>query len=188
MKIKHIYIPIILLFITYNCYAQNNQGYRQPINIKAIPKIVTKTFSEQYPDVHLLGWYSTHITYWQNDYSSGWYNNWYGHRSIVVYKYEKPTYFEVEFIDDDGNDSRSIYDYTGYWVETRSKITELPNPILNTLTRSIYSVWHVSPLKERIESPRWSTIYRFNVYKGKKSRILRMDIEGNIIQAKYIKD
>ena len=188
MKIKIISISIILLTITCICYPQSIQGYRKTINEKSIPKIVTNTFSEQYPDVHLIDWYSTHITYWQNDYSSGWYNNWYGHRSIVVYKYEKPTYFEVEFIDNDGNDSRSIYDFTGYWLETRSKITDLPTPILNTLTRSTYSIWHVSPLKERIESPRGSTIYRFNVYKGKKSRIIRMDIEGNLIQAKYIND
>ncbi|MCJ7802604.1 MAG: hypothetical protein MUP82_09650, partial [Candidatus Marinimicrobia bacterium] len=131
----------------------------------------------------------THITYCQNDYSSGWYNDWYGNRSIVVYAYENPNYYEVEYLDDDGNDCRSIYDLYGYWYETRTKIKELPMLILNAISRSKYSIWHISPLKEKIESPRWpTTIYRFHIYKGKKSRIIRMDIEGNIIQAKYLKD
>ncbi|MFC1784928.1 hypothetical protein ACFL0J_04795 [Candidatus Neomarinimicrobiota bacterium] len=142
----------------------------------------------EYPDNYLLGWYSTHISYWQNDYSSGWYYDWYGNRSITVYTYENPSYYEVEFLDDNGNDCRSIYDLYGYWYETRSKIKELPYPIVNMLPNTKYGNWNISPLKEKIESPRWPTLYRFLVYKGKKSRILRMDIEGNIIQAKYIGD
>ncbi|MFC1527193.1 hypothetical protein ACFL5D_00415 [Candidatus Neomarinimicrobiota bacterium] len=188
MRIKIIYIGLLIFALSINGYAQTVHGYRKPINEKAVPKIVLKTYYEQYPGAFLLGWYSTHISYWQNDYSSGWYYDWYGNRSIVIYKYENPNYYEVEFFDDDGNNCRSIYDLYGYWYETRTKIKELPYPIVNHLKNSKYSNWETSPLMEKIKSSRWPTVYRFNVYNGKKSKILRMDIEGTIIQAKYVSE
>lgn len=170
-------------------YSQSTTAYRLPSGEKAIPKLVLSTFKEMYPDILLQGWYITHLTYWQNDYSSGWYTDWYGQRTLVVYQYEKPMYFEVEFINRPGELSRAIYNVYGYWYETRSQVKGLPLTIIEILKESEYNGWKISGLKERIESPAWSLdIYRFKVSKGLKSRIIRMDEKGNIIQAKYLED
>jgi hypothetical protein len=44
---------------------------RVPASAKAIPKVVFETFKEQYPNAKIDNWYVTHITYWQQDISSG---------------------------------------------------------------------------------------------------------------------
>lgn len=170
-------------------FSQNVVAQRQPASEKSIPKMVTSTFKEQYPDVLLIGWYVTHLTYWQNDYSSDWYSGWYGQRTVVIYTYEKPNYYEVEFINNPGELSRAIYNVYGYWYETRTQIKGLTMPIIEALKTSKYNGWKISAIKEKLESPMWPVdIYRFQVSKGLKSEIIRMDAGGNIIQIKDIND
>lgn len=172
-----------------NAHSQNVTAQRIAANEKAIPEIVIKTFKLQYPNVLLQGWFVTHLTYWQNDYSSDWYNGWYGQRTVIIYKYEKPNYYEVEFINNPGEYSRAIYNIYGHWYETRSKIKSLPMGIHKALENSKYREWKLSPVKEKIESPMWPVdIYRFQVSKGLRSEILRMDDEGTIIQVKELTD
>lgn len=178
---------IFVLSATLMQAQTTTRAYRQSINPPAVPKLVMKTFTEQYPNVMVHGWFATHITYWQNDYSSGWYQDWYGSRSVMVYSYEKPTFFEVEFINGPGMRSRAIYNIHGYWYETRSQLKGLPKPILDRLKNSQYSDWKISALKELIEANGWPVdVYRFQVTKGMRSRILRMDDEGNIVQVKNL--
>lgn len=189
MFTKGVIATCVVIMFAIQLSAQSNGAYRQPANERVIPQAVLDTYREQYPNALVRGWYITHITYWQNDYSSGWYYDWYGQRNVVVYRYEKPTYFEVEFINDPGELSRAIYNVYGYWYETRSQLKGLPLPILEALKESEYAGWKISSLKERIESPLWPVdVYRFMVSKGMRSRIVRMDIKGNVIQAKQLKD
>ena len=183
-------LPILFLCcITLSSVAQSSTGYRVPAGIKAIPKVVQSTFTEQYPDVLLQGWFVTHITYWQNDISSGWYSDWYGERNYVVYRYEKPSYFEVEFMKDPGELSRAIYNLYGYWYETRTRISGLPTSVSDALKGTAYAGWKISTLKERIEGPGWPlAIYRFKVSKGLKAELIRVDEKGNIIQHRFLDD
>jgi len=187
MKTKHILTLLIALFFAHAGWSQGTVAQRQRANEAVIPKAVMKVFKEQYPDVMIKGWYVTHITYWQNDYSSGWYNDWYGQRNVVVYSYSKPSYYEVEFVADAGELSRAIYNLNGYWYETRSQLRGLPLPIIEALQASKYANWKISPMKERIEAPGWPVdVYRFKVSKGLQARILRMDDQGNFIQEKFL--
>ncbi len=182
-------VLLIVSFIgaTFTGYAQNAVAQRQAASEKSIPKLVLNTFKEQYPSVLLHSWYVTHLTYWQNDYSSDWYYGWYGKRTVIIYTYEKPNYFEVEFSANPGELSRAIYNRSGYWYETRTKIKGLPMAILDTLKLSKYAGWKISNTKEMLLSPAWPVeIYRFQVYKGLQAKILRMDAEGNIIQVKEL--
>lgn len=187
-------ITITLLFAflmasVISIKAQNVVALRQASSERSIPKIVSSTFKEQYPDVLLKGWYVTHLTYWQNDYSSDWYTSWYGQRTIVIYTYEKPNYFEVEFVDNPGELSRAIYNLHGYWYETRTQINGLTMGIHNALKESIYNGWKISAIKEKLESPAWpGEIYRFQVSKGMKSKIIRMDAKGNFIQIRELEN
>jgi len=189
-KIKVFSILLILCFFNIgNINAQNMVAQRQAANEKSIPKFVVQTFKEQYPDAFLKGWYVTHLTYWQNDYSSDWYYGWYPQRTVVVYTYEKPNYFEVEFIANPGELSRAIYNVYGYWYETRTQINGLTMDILEALKASKYNGWKIAATKEKLSSPDWPVeIYRFQVSKGLKSKIIRMDAKGNIIQVKELKN
>lgn len=180
---------VFLIGANINGYSQNVVAQRQPANEKSIPKLISNTFKEQYPDVLTRGWYVTHLTYWQNDYSSDWYTGWYGQRSVVIYTYEKPNYYEVEFIDNPGELSRAIYNVYGYWYETRTQVKGLTLGIYDALKLTKYNGWKISPTMEKLESPMWPVeIYRFHVSKGLKSQIIRMDSDGNIIQTKELND
>jgi hypothetical protein len=180
---------LLIIFIgsTLTVSAQNVVAQRQAASEKSIPKIVLNTFNEQYPDIFLKGWYATHLTYWQNDYSSDWYYGWYGQRKVVVYTYQKPNYYEVEYINSPGELSRAIYNVYGYWYETRTQIKGLTIGIHDALKASNYNGWKISTTKEKIESPMWPVeIYRFQVSKGLKSQVIRMDAAGNFIQVKEL--
>jgi hypothetical protein len=190
MKKTTIALLIFLLIgSTITVYAQNVVAQRQAASEKSIPMIVLSTFNEQYPDVFLKGWYVTHLTYWQNDYSSDWYYGWYAQRTVVIYTYEKPNYFEVEFMDNVGELSRAIYNKYGYWYETRTQIKGLTMGIHDALKASKYNGWKISQTKEKFASPMWTDeIYRFQVSKGLKAQIIRMDADGNIIQIKDLSE
>ncbi|MCD4732303.1 MAG: hypothetical protein K8R74_16985 [Bacteroidales bacterium] len=180
---------IILLFLSSTLFAQGQEviAYRQKINEKSLPAIVVETFKKQYHEVFLEGWYETHLVHWQNDLHSNWYDEWYIERTVVIYTYEKPNYYEVEFIYNPGEQSRAIYNIHGYWHETRTQINGLPMAIVEALKETKYKNWKLSIHMEKMESPMWPVaIYRFKVSKGIKSHIIRMDPEGNIIQAKIL--
>ncbi|NND78051.1 MAG: hypothetical protein HKN39_07700 [Flavobacteriales bacterium] len=178
---------LICLTASQSALAQNKVEYRKPAILKNVPKLVLTEFKARYPNVLTQGWYSTHLTYWQQDRSAGWYVDWYGQRSFVVFTYEKPTYFEVEFIDQPGELSRAIFNLHGYWHETRSRVKALPLTVQEGLKQTEYNSWYISDLKERIESPGWPIdVYRFSVSRKSQTRIIRMDEKGNIIQAKYL--
>lgn len=191
MKI-HNYLKIslfVILFSTSQVVGQEKLAYRLPANERAVPKIVLEAFKSQYPLVQVKGWHITHLVYWENDYSSDWYAGWYPQRTIVVYTYEKPNYFEVEFMAQPGEVSRAIYNKYGYWYETRTMIKGMPMPIYDALQAAKYNNWKISVVKEKIESPAWPLeIYRFSASKGIRTQILRMDAKGNIVQAKYVNE
>ena len=190
--IKQKTIAILFIFFigtAVSGYSQNVVAQRQPVSEKSVPKIISNTFKKQYPDVLLRGWFATHLTYWQNDYSSDWYYGWYGQRTFVVYTYQKPNYYEVEFMDNPGELSRAIYNIHGHWYETRTKIKGLTAGILEAHKASKYNGWKISTIMEKLESPMWPVeIYRFHVSKGLKSQTIRMDGEGNLIQVKELND
>ncbi|BAX81755.1 hypothetical protein [Labilibaculum antarcticum] len=187
-KVAITFLLILLIGSSINGYSQNVVAQRLAVSERSIPKIVSNTFKKQYPDILLKGWYVTHLTYWQNDYSSDWYNGWYGQRTVVVYTYQKPNYFEVEFVNNPGELSRAIYNINGYWYETRTQIKGLTMGIHNALKESKFNAWKISTTKEKLESPAWPIeIYRFGVSKGLQSQIISIDAEGNFIQMKELK-
>ncbi|MDA3893683.1 MAG: hypothetical protein PF517_18620 [Salinivirgaceae bacterium] len=186
---KKLLICTIIFLAAFSGYSQNVVAQRQPASEKAIPSLVITNFRIQYPDALVRQWFATHLTYWQNDYSSNYNNDWYNQRTVVVYTYERPNYFEVEFINNPGELSRAIYNIHGYWYETRTQLKGLPMQVLEALKKTKYNEWKISPLKEKIETDAWpEDIYRFHVSKGLKSRIIRMDPKGNIIQERFIND
>jgi hypothetical protein len=178
------------VFMAAVTYSQGTVvAQRQPANEKYIPKIVLTTFNLQYPNMLESLWFTTYLTYWYNDYSSDWYYGWYGSRTVVIYTYQKPNYYEVEFRKFPDEVSRAIYNIYGYWYETRTQIRGLPLAIHEVLKASKYKDWKISPVMERMESPMWPVeIFRFQVSKGFKSQILRMDSAGNIVQIKDLKE
>lgn len=176
---------VLAAFIQTN--AQSNYAYRQPASEKAIPKIVIDAFHQLNPFVDNQIWFVTHITYWQNDVSAGWYNDWYGNRTVVIYTYEQPTYFEVQFSRSPDELSRTIFNKYGYWYETRTLIKGLPMAVLETLLNSEYKDWSISTTMEKIESPGWpNEVYRFKISKKMKTKILRIDSKGNQVQSRSI--
>ena len=187
---RSLLIYIILMVSTTSVYNQNPVALRQPASEKSIPKLVVETFKTQYPEIFSMkSWYVTHLTYWLNDYSSDWYFGWYNQRTVVIYTYEKPNYYEVEFSINPNEKSRAIYNRYGYWYETRTQIKGLPKGILDAIKATKYNGWKISSTMEILESPMWpDEIYRFHVSKGIKSRIIRMDAEGNPIQIKELND
>lgn len=93
---------------------------------------------------------------------------------MVVYTFEFPSYFEVDFIRNNES-SRAIYNRYGNWFETRTKVKELPESIANALKEDGYGDWTWSELKEKIEAPGMiGSVYR-----------LRVSGEGETIQIRY---
>lgn len=189
-KIKVVGILMLVCFLNIGTTnAQNVVAQRKNVPERIVPELVIEMFQAQYPNVLLKGYFVTHLVYWQNDYSSDWYSGWYSQRTVVIYTYEQPNYYEIEFINNPGELSRAIYNKYGYWYETRTQIKGLTMAILDALKASKYNGWKISSVKEKLESPDWPVeIYRFQVSKGVKAKILRMDAKGNIIQVKEIEN
>jgi hypothetical protein len=163
--------------------AQTSVAKRMPASVKAVPILVVDAFKEAYPGVMVKGWYVTHITYWYNDVSSGWYADWYNRTPDIVYVYEQANFFEVEFVEHPGELSRAIYNKYGYWYETRTQIASLPQNVIDALNNSEYANWKRSMLKEKIDSNEWpEPVYRFKMSKGMKSMILKMNANGDFVQ------
>lgn len=189
LKIEYRLFVLFIFATTLTSVSQEVITYRQKINEKKLPAVVVENFNKKYQDVFLEGWYETHLIHWQNDLHTNWYDEWYIDRTIVIYTYEKPNYYEVEFIYNPGEQSRAIYNIHGYWHETRTQINGLPEAIVTTIQQSKYKDWNLSVHMEKMESPMWPlAIYRFQVKHGIKSHIISMDSEGNIVQAKILQD
>lgn len=188
---SYIYSCILSLFLSSFLFSNSQEviEYRQKVNEKSLPALVLENFLKKYPDSFLGGWYETHLTHWQNDLHYDWYDEWYLDRTVVIYTYEKPNYYEVEFIYNPGEESRAIYNIHGYWHETRTQINGLPELIVDALQQSNYKDWNLSVHMEKMESPSWpEAVYRFQVKKGIKAHIISMDPEGNLVQTKILEE
>jgi hypothetical protein len=129
-------------------------------------------------------WYITNITYWYEDYGPVYYNKWYKPRTVVVYRFDQPSYYEVEFFNNDEN-SRAIFNRYGNWFETRTQINQLPENIVDALRKSEFVNWKWSEYKERIEAPGMKgSVYRMAVYNKNMSHIVRISETGEFIQIK----
>jgi len=189
-SIHKIFVFVAMVtFFTNGSFAQEVIEYRKKINEKLLPAIVEDNFVKKYREVMLEGWYETHLIHWHNDLHAEWYDEWYIERTMVIYTYDKPNYYEVEFIEYPGEYSRAIYNLHGYWHETRTQIKGLPKPIVESLQQTEYKDWNLSQHMEKMESPAWPyAIYRFHVKKGLRSHILSMDPQGNIVQTLVLVD
>lgn len=172
------------MFIATSFYGQNQRVYRQMIEIKDLPKEVRKEFAFRYPGSFVKMWYITSITYWYEDYGPAYYNNWYQPRTVVVYKFNQPQNYEVEFLNQ-GENSRAIYNRYGQWFETRTQVYNLPDKITTSLQNSEFADWKWSDYKERIEAPGMpGSVYRLNVSYKHFSHIIRITDNGKIVQIK----
>jgi len=182
MKKSILFLILVLFALSFQ--AQNQKTYRQMVEINNLPKNVRSEFKIRYPNAFVKMWYSTSITYWYEDYGPSYYNGWYQPRTVVIYKFDQPAYFEVEFMRDDEN-SRAIFNRYGTWFETRTKVNKLPDNIIEALNNSDFSGWKISDYKERIEAPGMvNSVYRMNVSKGHLSQIIRLSENGKIVQIK----
>lgn len=174
---------ILALLITVSYTAAAQYTYQIKVPESTVPSVIVMTFKKQYSNPLVHSWNTTHISYWYNDYSDGWYNNWYGTRTVAVHTYQQTNYFEVVFTQDPGEVSRAIYNRYGFWYETRTRISGLPAEVLEGLSKTKYADWKRSVNKERMEAAGWpDAIYRFKVSKGIQSHIIRLDSKGNLIQ------
>ncbi len=178
-------ILILTLFISaVSIFGQNSRTYRQMVEIRDVPKNVRGDFNLRYPNAFVKMWYVTSITYWYEDYGPSYYNSWYRPRTMVVYKFDQPSYYEVEFMRNDEN-SRAIFNRYGNWFETRTKVNNLPQKIVDALEDSDFSGWKISEYKERIEAPGMvNSVFRMHVSKEHLSQIIRISEIGKIVQIK----
>mgnify|MGYP003655561595 CR=1 FL=1 len=174
---------LIAILITVGFSASAQYTTQVQVNENVVPKVVVMTFKKQYDNPLVYKWNTTHISYWYSDYSDGWYNNWYGPRTVVMHSYQASNYFEVFFTKDPGEISIAIYNRYGFWYETRTRLTGLPPAVLEGLSKTKYAEWKRSTNKERIEAAGWpDDVYRFKVTKGIQSQIIRLDSKGNLVQ------
>lgn len=189
-KLRQISIAFLLITLPLTqVFAQYRQGeLRVEITERSLPFVVKEIFNDMYEGALVHQWYATHLVYWMNDVSSGWYSNWYD-QPVIAYVYEKANYYEVEFTLEPGELSRALYNRHGYWYETRTKLRGFPAEIQNSIANSKYADWKKSSFIERIETNGWpDPVYRFRMKKGLKSEIIRMDKNGTIIQRKLLKE
>lgn len=181
---KKIVLLFTLLTVVISFNGQNVKTYRQMIEINNLPKNVRTEFKNRYPQAFVKMWYITSITYWYEDYGPSNYNGWYKSRMVVTYRFDQPSYYEVEFLNQDEN-SRAIFNRYGNWFETRTKVYNLPENIVKALQESEFGTWTWSDYKERIEAPGMlSSVYRMHVSKGHLSQIIRINENGKIVQIK----
>ena len=182
---KFILISSLLLIPAYSLLAQREMSYRIVLDDYQVPKEVRAGFKAMYPEIFMGIWYTSHITYWYEDYAQTWYGAWYPVREIVVHKFEKPAYYEVDF-QQNGESSRAIFNRFGQWFETRTKIKSLPEEVTQGLKNSEFGDWLWSDHKEKIESLGMpGFIFRLQVTNRKSTYIIRLDQSGEIIQVKY---
>ena len=184
--LRQFIILVILFFVPFSSVlAQQQVSYRVVQDDHAVPKEVRAAFKAHYPETFLSIWYTSHITYWYEDYAPSWYGSWYPVRQTVVYKFEKPAYYEVDF-QINKEPSRAIYSRYGQWFETRTRIKELPEEVHIGLKESDFGDWMWSEHKERIEAmgvPGY--IYRLQVTNRKNTYIIRLNEYGEVVQVKY---
>jgi len=175
---------VILVLFTFSFLGQNSKSYRQMVDLKDVPKEVRNNFNLRYPGTFVKMWYVTSIIYWYEDYGPSYYSGWYKPRNVVVYKFDQPSYYEVEFMLQDLN-SRAIFNRYGQWFETRTRVITLPENIEKALQKSEFATWKISEYKERIEAPGMvNSVYRMQVSKEHLSQIIRISEEGKIVQIK----
>ena len=182
---KKLILIITLVFIAVSFFGQNSKTYRKVVEPKDVPNKVRGDFTRQYPNSFVKMWYATSITYWYEDYGPAYYNGWYRQsQTVVVYRFDQPSYYEVEFFRNNEN-SRAIFNRYGVWFETRTKVDKLPKVIADALENSEFSNWRLSDYKERIEAPGMvNSVYRMHVSNGHLSQIIRINEKGKIVQIK----
>ncbi len=174
-----LFTSIIICF-----YGQNNKSSRQVIETNNVPQKVRTEFKTRYPGAFVKMWYVTNITYWYQDYGPSHYKGWYQQRTVVVYNFNEPANYEVEFLNDYEN-SRAIFNRYGVWFETRTKVVVLPELVEKALENSEYGNWMWSDYKERIEAPGMpGSVYRMQVSDRHLSQIIRINDTGKIVQIK----
>lgn len=165
--------------------AQAAKTYRVLVEDQFVPREVRVGFKAKYPNAFLVLWYTSHVTYWYEDYAPSWYGNWYPERQVIVHKLEKPAYYEADF-QLTGNPSRALFNRFGQWFETRSRIKELPETVVQGLKNSEFGDWMWSEHKERVFIPGYEgEIYRLMVSNKRNSYIVRLNEKGEILQIKY---
>lgn len=181
---KRSILLITFMFFGLCFFGQNTVSYRQVIETTYVPKKVRDEFQFRYRGAFVKMWYVTSISYWYEDYGPSYYNGWYKPRTVVVYSFDQPSNYEVEFMYD-GENSRAIFNRYGIWFETRTKVAVLPENIENALQDSEYALWRWSDYKERIEAPGMpGSVYRLNVTQKHLSQIIRLNDDGRIVQIK----
>lgn len=80
---------IFILFIPLSAIlAQREVSYRVVMDDQQVPKEVRLAFKAMYPDIFMSIWYTSHITYWYEDYAPVCYGSWYPVRQTVLHKFE----------------------------------------------------------------------------------------------------
>lgn len=181
---KKILIVTLSLLLTISVFGQGSRSYRLPVEVNDVPKNIRAEFNMRYPKAFVKMWYVTSVTYWYEDYGPDYYNDWYQPRTVVVYKFDQPANYEVEFYTNNEN-SRALYNRYGIWFETRTPSVVLPENVRQALLTSEFGTWTWSQYKERIEAPGMpGSVYRLQVSKNRQTHIIRINDQGKIVQIK----
>jgi hypothetical protein len=195
MKTKVVLVTL-LFGLSSVIFAQSKKEPKK-IDKKDLPKEVTITYNEMYPDATLTEIYDTPIYDWNYDYYQPWYNNWYDaaywgyypYNDLVEYEYTDPENYEINFTKG-GMLSRALYGPTGKWIETRTEIKELPATVLAAAKKTEYGksdTWKMAKHEEKIESPNFTgTHYRVSYKNGTASHVVTFDQNGKIILKKKL--
>lgn len=69
---KIIFIAGLLFVPVWVLVAQQTGSYRVLLDDQQVPKVVRDSFKSRYPQTFLSLWYTSHITYWYEDYAQTW--------------------------------------------------------------------------------------------------------------------
>lgn len=183
---KFILLSLFIFFQEQSfCQVANNNN----IIGEDLPPIIENEFNVKYSGAQNVSWKVSHVTYWFNDNVDDWYDDWYSNRVAVDYKFDRANFYQVTFLNSDGELSKALYTKFGYWYETRTKINKLPSSVKKGISNSNYKNWTQSVHMEKIESVAWPiTVYRIEVKFEKRKHIIRLDEKGNILQIKKLND
>ncbi len=146
-----------------------------------LPKVVTETFTKEFPVVTEESWFY----YPKFDFEK----DWYGH-DPYSYTVEKPEFIVVEFTKDNVK-HKAIYSKEGKKIAVHKKFTsQLPTIITTAIANSKYRAWKIALEKEVVFKDTEMDkikVYKTIVQKDNQKHKLYYSTEGYLLKDKTIK-
>jgi hypothetical protein len=144
-----------------------------------VPKVVTETYTIDYPGNNYDYWYG----YPTFDYVNDWYDTdpyWY------VGNY--PESYVVEFTNNN-TPYKAVYSKTGKKIAIHKSVNNLPAAVSAAINKSAYKTWTMGKDKEEIFKDKDSDqmkMYKVNVSRGAEKHVLYFEANGKLAKDKKI--